>query len=76
MNGKDVLNKQWYNASNGQWQNQWWNSANAATTLADLADINPDYLDEAKTMLAEVFTNAKTANGGDWLNGFYDDESW
>jgi predicted alpha-1,6-mannanase (GH76 family) len=34
------LQSNWYNAGTGIWDNAWWNSANALTTLADFASIN------------------------------------
>ncbi|EQB55894.1 Mannan endo-1,6-alpha-mannosidase DFG5 [Colletotrichum fructicola] len=38
----NVLQNTWYSVSTGLWDNAWWNSANAFTTLADFADLNRD----------------------------------
>ncbi|KAH0437345.1 glycosyl hydrolase [Colletotrichum camelliae] len=38
----NVLQNSWYSISTGLWDNAWWNSANAFTTLADFADLNRD----------------------------------
>ena len=76
MDAEDVLFRQWYDSSTGRWQDYWWQSANILTTLAGLAEVNPDYKNQAIGIFQEVFTNAKASNGGNWLNEFYDDEGW
>lgn len=35
----DRLNNDWYSAKTGLWDNAWWNSANALTTLADFSTL-------------------------------------
>lgn len=42
-----ALNTQWYNVRTGIWDNAWWNSANALTTLADFTLLR---LDEANAL--------------------------
>ncbi|OLN88171.1 Mannan endo-1,6-alpha-mannosidase DFG5 [Colletotrichum chlorophyti] len=37
-----TLQNTWYNIGTGLWDEAWWNSANAFTTLADFADLNRD----------------------------------
>ncbi|KAI5463470.1 glycoside hydrolase [Mariannaea sp. PMI_226] len=55
------LNADWYNAATGIWDNAWWNSANAITTLADFATL---CLDEANKLnvggfILNTYTNAQ-----------------
>lgn len=77
MNATDVLNQQWYDASKGLYQNLWWNSANALTSLADLASINKDqFLSTANYYLSTSLSAAPKTNGGSFLNTYYDDEGW
>lgn len=77
MNATDVLNQKWYDASTGLYQNQWWNSANALTSLADLASINKDqFLSTAEYYFSTSLTAAPKTNGGNFLNNYYDDEGW
>lgn len=71
-----VLNNDWFSASTGLWENLWWNSANALTTIADLALIDSSYVDTATGIFENVFTAAQAENGGTWLNDYYDDEGW
>ncbi|OAA47606.1 glycosyl hydrolase [Metarhizium rileyi] len=47
MAGVRALNKHWYNIQTGIWDDAWWNSANALTTLADFASVR---LDEANKL--------------------------
>lgn len=77
VNASDVLNQNWYDSNNGQWQGLWWNSANALTALADLAFINWDQFGSTATWYFEnTFKAAKAANGGGWTNHYYDDGGW
>ena len=71
-----VLNDNWFDSSNGQWQDYWWNSANALTALADLAAIDSDFKNTVNGMVENVFSAAQASNGGSWLNDYYDDEGW
>ncbi|KAG6239822.1 hypothetical protein E4U25_000260 [Claviceps purpurea] len=38
----EALNGYWYNIRTGLWDNAWWNSGNALTTLADFASLRTD----------------------------------
>ncbi|KAK4575165.1 hypothetical protein LTR86_001017 [Recurvomyces mirabilis] len=76
MSAKDVLINDWYDASTGRFQNLWWNSANAITTLADLVSVNPAFKNDAVITFESTYTNAPGSNGGNWLNDYYDDEGW
>jgi hypothetical protein len=37
----ETLNDEWYNVKTGIWDDAWWNSGNAFTTLADFASLKP-----------------------------------
>ncbi|KAM0715689.1 hypothetical protein Q7P37_009188 [Cladosporium fusiforme] len=77
VNASDVLNQEWYDRGNGQWQGLWWNSANALTAIADLASIDWDqYGTTAKWYFENTFQAAKADNGGGWTNHYYDDGGW
>lgn len=77
INASDVLNQQWYDTTNGQWQGLWWNSANALTALADLAAIDWEQYGSTATWYFEnTFNAAKADNGGSWPNHYYDDGGW
>ncbi|KAM5348208.1 hypothetical protein ACJ41O_008032 [Fusarium nematophilum] len=57
----DRLNADWYNAATGIWDNAWWNSANALTTMADFTTLR---LDEANQLniggiMRTTFNNAQ-----------------
>ncbi|KAK5138368.1 hypothetical protein LTR08_003429 [Meristemomyces frigidus] len=60
----------------GQWDNLWWNSANVVTALGNLAQADSDYMDTTLSMVEGIFSAAQAANGGSWLNDYYDDEGW
>jgi len=75
LNSAKVLSE-WYSESSGRWQNAWWNSANALTTLASLAQIDSQYRQTANLIFENTFTAAAASNGGHWVNHFYDDEGW
>ncbi|KAK5115012.1 hypothetical protein LTR85_010050 [Meristemomyces frigidus] len=76
VNAVGTLNDKWFSQTNGQWDSLWWNSANAVTTIAGLAQVNPDYMGTATGIFENVFSAAQASNGGSWLNEFYDDEGW
>lgn len=77
VNASDVLNQQWYDQANGQWQGLWWNSANALTALADLAALDWDQFGSTATWYFEnTFDKARADNGGGWTNHYYDDGGW
>jgi hypothetical protein len=68
----------WYDSATGLWSQDWWNSANALTMLADFQEYFPSYVEPitsnvfpttlAKAPLFDKYTG--------FLNGFYDDELW
>ncbi|KAH8821277.1 glycoside hydrolase [Xylogone sp. PMI_703] len=66
-----------YNETTGLWDNDWWNSANVITMLADTQERFPSYVQD---ITAKVFPNtlAKAPLFGfaNFINGFYDDELW
>jgi predicted alpha-1,6-mannanase (GH76 family) len=73
----NILNNIWYNSSNGQWQDLWWNSANIVTMLANLADLDRDsLLPVANYYFENTFATAAAWNNGSFTNDFYDDEGW
>nr|OQO20222.1 hypothetical protein B0A51_11629 [Rachicladosporium sp. CCFEE 5018] len=76
LNATDVLNQNWYDSTNGLWQDLWWNSANALTALADLAAIDSDFIPTASNYFQTTYNAAPASNGGTWLNDYYDDEAW
>ncbi|KAJ3493338.1 hypothetical protein NLG97_g4796 [Lecanicillium saksenae] len=45
----------WYNQNNGLWDNAWWNSGNALTTLADWAKLRP--IEAESLHMSDVFHN-------------------
>lgn len=75
--GIDRLNSEWYDTSNGLWQDMWWNSANMVTTLTDFVDLHPDqYLSSFNSYFETSLVAAAASNGGSFLNDYYDDEGW
>nr|POE94333.1 hypothetical protein CFP56_16573 [Quercus suber] len=78
VSAANVLNAQWYNSSNGLWENMWWNSANMVTSLADFSAA----YGAAKTHSLSIagstgtFTKAMVYNDQSYLNNYYDDEGW
>lgn len=76
INATDVLNQMWYDSSNGLWQNLWWNSANMITAIADLAQVDSSFLSTANYYFQTTFVAAQAANGGSFINNYYDDEGW
>ncbi|OQN99112.1 hypothetical protein B0A48_14973 [Cryoendolithus antarcticus] len=76
LNATDVLNQNWYDSTNGLWQDLWWNSANALTALADLAAIDSDFIPTASNYFQRTYNAAPASNGGTLLNDYYDDEAW
>ncbi|EMC97064.1 glycoside hydrolase family 76 protein [Baudoinia panamericana UAMH 10762] len=86
LNATGVLNNKWFNPSTGlwqyydsssdQWTQLWWQSANILTTIGDLGEVDPNFLNQTKQIYKEVFSPARAYNGGNWINGYYDDEGW
>lgn len=76
-----VLNDNYRNSETGLWGKAWWNSANALTSIVDLAKLDKSRTDITKQILATTHSNApqhKVAGGpkGTFLNAYYDDEGW
>lgn len=64
IEGIKTLNSDWYNIKTGIWDDAWWNSGNALTTLADFASLR---LKEANDLniggyLRNTFINAQKTN--------------
>ena len=75
--GINTLNSQWYDTSDGLWQDMWWNSANMITTLADFVTLDPDqYLSQLNSYFETTLVAAPASNGGTFINDYYDDEGW
>ncbi|KAI1310217.1 hypothetical protein EDD11_003863 [Mortierella claussenii] len=75
--GITALNSNWYSQDTGLWDGAWWQSANALTTLADFAILQPDAaksLGIANTIQNTVKNAPKKFPG--FINNFYDDEGW
>lgn len=74
--GIDVL-EQWY-GSNGLWNNEWWNSANIITMLADFQDFSPGQVSGyTSTVFPYTFNNAPSWGAfTGFINQYYDDELW
>lgn len=76
-----TLNQNFRHTETGLWEKAWWNSANALTTLVDVAKLDKSREAVTKRMLETTFQKApqhKVAGGakGTWLNAYYDDEGW
>ncbi|WYZ45192.1 hypothetical protein EsH8_VIII_000508 [Colletotrichum jinshuiense] len=58
-----TLQNTWYDVGSGLWDNAWWNSANAFTTLADFADLNRDAANRLNIggILRNTFNQAQKA---------------
>ncbi|GKT47297.1 putative mannose 6-phosphate receptor-like protein [Colletotrichum spaethianum] len=58
-----TLQNSWYNIGTGLWDNAWWNSANAFTTLADFAVLNRDAANQLNIggILSNTFNQAQKA---------------
>ncbi|KID70350.1 glycosyl hydrolase, partial [Metarhizium brunneum ARSEF 3297] len=72
-----ALNSNWYKQDTGLWDDAWWQSANALTTLADFAVLQPG---AAKSLgiantIGNTVKNAPKKFPG-FVNQFYDDEGW
>ncbi|KAG0084356.1 hypothetical protein BGZ93_009925 [Podila epicladia] len=75
--GIKALNSNWYSQDTGLWDGAWWQSANALTTLADFAILQPSTLNSlgiANTIQNTVKNAPKKFPG--FINQFYDDEGW
>lgn len=69
---------QWYNTSNGLWNDAWWNSANVITMLADFQVFAPEKISNyTSTIFPHTFEHAPIWGGfTGFINDFYDDELW
>ncbi|EFQ30727.1 glycosyl hydrolase [Colletotrichum graminicola] len=58
-----TLQTSWYDVGSGLWDNTWWNSANAFTTLADFALLNRDVANQLNIggILRNTFNQAQKA---------------
>jgi hypothetical protein len=74
--GIDAL-EQWY-GSNGLWDDEWWNSANIITMLADFQAFAPDLVSGyTSTIFPYTFNNAPSWGGfTGFIDQYYDDEMW
>ncbi|GJJ78468.1 hypothetical protein EMPS_10827 [Entomortierella parvispora] len=72
-----ALNSNWYSQETGLWDGAWWQSANALTTLADFAQLQPTAATALRisNIIQNTFNNAPKKFPG-FLNNFYDDEGW
>lgn len=59
-----ALNVYWYSNSSGLWDDAWWNSGNALTTLSDLGKLRPESGDslQLKDIIHNTFVQAQSAN--------------
>lgn len=62
--GAKAMNQNWYNTNNGLWDNAWWNSGNALTTLADLTKLRPQQAASLNLtgIIQNTFTKAQRTN--------------
>lgn len=62
--GAKAMNQNWYNTNNGLWDNAWWNSGNALTTLADLTKLHPQQAASLNLtgIIQNTFTKAQRTN--------------
>ncbi|KAF9900796.1 hypothetical protein EC991_006882 [Linnemannia zychae] len=72
-----ALNRNWYNQDTGLWDGAWWQSANALTTLADFARLQPTAANPLgiANIIQNTVKNAPKKFPG-FINSFYDDEGW
>jgi hypothetical protein len=70
--------QKWYSTSTGLWNDEWWNSANVVTTLADYQE---HFASDVSSITATVFPTTLALAPGyggftGFINGYYDDELW
>ena len=71
------MNDHYLDKQSGVYENQWWNSANDLTGLADLAIIDPSFETTARPVLHTAFDKAPASQGiASFENAWYDDEGW
>ncbi|KAG0073362.1 hypothetical protein BGZ90_011595 [Linnemannia elongata] len=75
--GIKTLNSNWYSQDTGLWNGAWWQSANALTTLADFAILQPGAATSLgiANIIQNTVKNAPKKFPG-FINTFYDDEGW
>lgn len=68
----------WYNSTSGLYDQQWWNSANVITMLADFQEYFPNSITSiTNTVFPNALTRPPKAFGfTNFLNTYYDDEMW
>ncbi|CAK4008963.1 glycoside hydrolase family 76 [Lecanosticta acicola] len=76
LNATGVLNDRWYDPQVGLWERLWWDSGAILTTIANVALVCDDFRPTAMQMFSQILDNARAANGGSYLDGYYDDEGW
>lgn len=65
-----------YDGTTGEFTEDWWNSANILTMLADLQEKFPTAIPSiTSSIFTEVYNNAPNTYAG-FLDGYYDDELW
>jgi predicted alpha-1,6-mannanase (GH76 family) len=52
----NALNDYWYSSSSGLWNDLWWNSGNALTTIADFTKLSPRYALSTNSMNTMINT--------------------
>ncbi|KAF2236677.1 glycoside hydrolase family 76 protein [Viridothelium virens] len=71
------MNDHYLDRTSGVYENQWWNSANDLTALADLAIIDPSFEATAQPIIHTAFEQAPLSQGiATFENAWYDDEGW
>ena len=64
-----------YNSTTGLWGNDWWQSANSLTAIADLHAIDSSINQTAYQIYETTYNEApKAFNFQGFINDFYDDE--
>ena len=64
LSASQSLNNNWYSSNSGLWDNAWWNSGNALTTLSDFGRLRPSEADSIrlKDLIQNTFVQAQRAN--------------
>ena len=71
------MNDHYLDRESGIYENQWWNSANDLTALANLAILDPSYEAIVQPVIQTAFEKAPESQGIlTFQNDWYDDEGW